>query len=46
LLRIEQALRRIDEDEYGFCEECGEEIAGKRLAIDPAASHCIRCAGR
>ncbi len=46
LIRINQALRRIDEDEYGFCEECGEKIADKRLTIDPSASHCIRCAGR
>lgn len=46
LTRIDQALRRIDDDEYGLCEECGEEISEKRLAVDPAASHCIRCAGR
>lgn len=44
LVRIEQALKRIDEGEYGYCEECGEEIAEKRLEIDPAASHCVRCA--
>lgn len=44
LMRIEQALKRLDEGEYGYCEECGEEIAEKRLEIDPAASHCVRCA--
>lgn len=42
--RISAALQRIDEDEYGYCVECGEGIAEKRLAIDPAASHCIKCA--
>ena len=46
LVRIEQALKRIGEDEYGYCEECGDEIADKRLAIDPAANLCIRCARR
>jgi len=46
LVRIEQALKRISEEEYGFCEECGDEIADKRLAIDPAANLCIRCASR
>lgn len=44
LVRIEQALKRIDEGEYGYCDECGEAIAEKRLEIDPAASHCVHCA--
>jgi DnaK suppressor protein len=46
LQRIEAALRRIEEGEYGFCAECGGEIAEKRLAADPMASLCIACAGR
>jgi len=46
LQRIEAALRRIEEGEYGFCAECGGEIAEKRLEIDPMASLCIACAGR
>ena len=44
--RIKNALKRLDEDEYGFCVECGEDISVKRLEIDPAATHCIKCAGR
>jgi DnaK suppressor protein len=44
--RIENALKRLDEDEYGYCVECGEDISVKRLEIDPAATHCIKCAGR
>ncbi len=44
--RIANALERLDEDEYGACVECGEDISEKRLAIDPAATHCIKCAGR
>ena len=43
--RIGKALERLDEDEYGACVECGEDISEKRLAIDPAATHCIKCAG-
>jgi DnaK suppressor protein len=46
LARIEAALRRLDEDEFGYCVECGEAIAMNRLEIDPAASHCIRCAAK
>lgn len=46
IVRIDQALGRLDEDEYGYCVECGEDIGAKRLEIDPAATHCIRCAGR
>ena len=44
--RIEGALKRLDEDEYGFCTQCGEDISEKRLEIDPSATHCIKCAGR
>ncbi len=44
--RIVNALKRLDDDEYGFCVECGEDISVKRLEIDPAATHCIKCAGR
>ncbi len=42
--RLTAALSRIDEDEYGYCEDCGEDIARKRLELDPAASKCISCA--
>lgn len=46
LQRIDAALRRIEDGEYGYCSECGEAIAEKRLAVDPMASACIACAGR
>ena len=42
--RIAAALARIDQDDYGYCTECGEEIAFERLKIDPTATLCIRCA--
>ena len=44
--RIEKALERLDKGDYGFCVECDEEISEKRLEIDPAATLCIKCAGR
>ncbi|PLX40573.1 MAG: molecular chaperone DnaK [Hyphomicrobiales bacterium] len=44
IMRLTAALQRLEEDEYGMCVQCGEDIAEKRLEIDPAASHCIKCA--
>lgn len=43
--RVEAAIKRMDEGEYGYCIACGEEIAGKRLAVDPTVATCIACAG-
>ena len=37
------ALRRMDEDEYGYCLSCGDDIALARLAADPAATLCVDC---
>jgi DnaK suppressor protein len=44
LIRIDQAFRRLEDGEYGYCLECGEEIPDKRLEIDPSVSHCVKCA--
>lgn len=44
LVRIEQALRRLDAGEYGECEVCGEKLPAGRLAIDPMAQTCVNCA--
>ncbi len=44
LLRVDQAMRRIADDEYGYCAQCGEEIPDGRLAIDPMAERCVKCA--
>jgi len=44
LMRIEQALTRILNGEYGYCEDCGEDINEKRLEVDPAALFCLKCA--
>lgn len=42
--RLKAALARMDEGEYGYCEDCGEQIATGRLELDPAAARCIQCA--
>lgn len=42
--RIDAALQRVEDDEYGWCAECGEAIEEKRLELDPAAPRCADCA--
>jgi len=46
LQKIAAALRRIEAGEYGDCVRCGEEIATRRLDLDPAAPLCIVCASK
>ena len=43
LLFVEEALNRIDRGEYGYCQQCGEDVALKRLEVQPWARHCVRC---
>lgn len=42
--RIVAALRRIEKGEFGYCAECGEDIAPARLELDPTVPTCIGCA--
>lgn len=42
--RIDAALERMDEDEFGYCQDCGEEIAKARLDLDPTVPNCVSCA--
>ena len=37
---LEEALGRVERDEYGRCEACGKEITGERLQARPAARFC------
>lgn len=43
--KIDHALRKLetDPDEFGVCEECGDDISDKRLAFMPYATLCIEC---
>jgi len=42
--RIDSALQRMDEGEFGYCVSCGIEIEPKRLDNDPMTPTCIDCA--
>ncbi len=39
--KIDKALNRIEEGEYGYCEETGEEIGLDRLEARPIATLCL-----
>ncbi len=41
---IKNALLRLEEGEYGYCEDCGEDIPAKRLELTPTAVRCVSCA--
>ncbi|MDO9365680.1 MAG: RNA polymerase-binding protein DksA [Methylotenera sp.] len=41
--KIDETLRNIDNDEYGYCAGCGVEIGLKRLEARPTATLCIDC---
>ena len=43
LRKIDKAVDRLNKDEYGFCESCGEEIGLRRLEARPTAEMCIDC---
>ena len=44
LRRIEAALTRLDEGDFGYCTVCDEPIARKRLSLDPTVVRCVDCA--
>lgn len=41
--RLKAALKRIEDDEFGYCSMCGDPIAIKRLELDPSTVNCIGC---
>ncbi len=43
LRNIDEALLKIEEGEYGICEECEEEIPLGRLKVMPFAHYCVKC---
>lgn len=44
LERIEAALDRMAQGNYGFCEECGVRIPKARLEVLPDTPYCVKCA--
>ncbi|MDX1693677.1 MAG: TraR/DksA family transcriptional regulator [Ketobacteraceae bacterium] len=43
LRKVVQALRLIDEGDYGYCRQCDAPIGYQRLRIKPEATLCIKC---
>ncbi len=41
--KIEKTLKRIEDDDFGFCDTCGIEIGVRRLEARPTADLCIDC---
>jgi DnaK suppressor protein len=43
IVKIREALTRIDDGTYGKCDECGENISLERLRARPVTTLCIDC---
>src|SRR5690348_15309518 len=43
IVKIDEALGRIDDGSYGKCEECGQDIGIARLKARPVTTLCIEC---
>jgi DnaK suppressor protein len=43
LALVDEALLRVEEDEYGVCQNCEQAINPKRLAAIPWARYCLSC---
>ncbi|NTU42763.1 MAG: TraR/DksA family transcriptional regulator [Nitrospirales bacterium] len=43
LVKIDAAIRKLDEGTYGICDDCGEDISEERLKVLPFAIYCRDC---
>lgn len=43
IVKIDEALRRVEDGSYGVCEECGDKIGTARLKARPVTTLCIDC---
>ena len=46
LIRIDEALQRVEQGTYGTCDQCGQDIAAVRLSAVPFALLCLECQER
>lgn len=46
IMKMQEALKRIDDGTYGICEDCGGPISEKRLMARPVTTECIECKTR
>ena len=43
LALIDEAIRRVEDKEYGECQNCGKPVNAKRLSAIPWARYCLAC---
>src|SRR4030043_1562789 len=43
IVKIKEAMARIEDGTFGICEECGEDISEERLKARPVTTLCIAC---
>jgi len=43
IVKIQDALARIEDGTFGICDECGELISNERLKARPVTTLCIHC---
>ncbi len=43
IAKMQEAIKRIDDGEFGICEVCGGPISEKRLMARPVTTFCIDC---
>jgi len=43
LQTLDNARQRLNDKEFGLCEDCGEKIPLARLTANPAATRCVAC---
>lgn len=41
---LNMALQRMSQEDFGYCDSCGDEIGYKRLLLKPTAENCLPCA--
>lgn len=46
LKKVNHALDRIEQGEYGICETCGKSIPIERLDVLPYSTQCVECASK
>jgi DnaK suppressor protein len=44
LVLLRRQLERIEHDDFGLCQQCGEDISANRIASIPSTELCIACA--
>ena len=44
LSKLQHALNRVDEPNFGLCARCGKPIPVMRVVLMPQSPYCVRCA--